>query len=63
MSTPSAPEPVGPAVLRRARLGRRVFFVALTASGYFDVFDDNGFDPEPLESRTEVTASCGPSGG
>jgi hypothetical protein len=22
-------------------------------AGYFDIFDENGFDPEPLESRTE----------
>lgn len=115
MSTSTAPEPVGSSVLRRARLGRRVFFVALTGflalaaldvygvrtatvsatagsyeltvqyaavsrgglatpwsvelrraggfdqgtvtlaadSGYFDVFDENGFDPEPVEARTE----------
>ena len=115
MSTPTAPDETPLPALRRARLGRRLFAVALTVflalgilnvfgvrttetsataggdeltvryarvtrpglaspwsvelrraggfaedtvtvsaeSSYFDIYDENGFEPEPLESRAE----------
>ena len=115
MSTPTAPEETALPALRRARLGRRLFVVALTVflalgvlnvfgvrtaetsataggdeltvryarvtrpglaspwsvelrrgggfaeetvtvsaeSAYFEIFDENGFEPDPLETRTD----------
>ncbi len=39
--------------LRRAGGFDRDTVTLAADSGYFDIFDENGFDPEPLESRTD----------